>query len=1512
MSLKQNIYGSLFVSNNITGNTLNLTTINENNSLTQLLVRDNINGVINYRDVSSVISAATSADTFVTGFTYDDSNNLTISRNDGTDFTTNIDIMSGLTIDGDLLVTGTTNISGITSINSSLDVYNGTIGLRTNDYFLQGTSTGGTNVQLIGVYSNDEILIGNQGYTNRIMDDTIIKGELDILSGLTLSQTPTLNNSGTDILIRNSSTGEVEYRSVSGITPNTNTFVTGFTYNNANTLTISDNTGNTFSTSINIMTGLTVTSLSGVNTIQDDGGELTIISDDFKIKGDGITIQDNGGNDKIFIDTTISTPELSGEISFIDNQTFSSNVFVNNILTATTISATTYFGDGSNLTGIPDNFVSGGTYNVGTNNINFSGNNVVTTFDVDLSSLISSVSGDTFVISGNADAATSLLTFTNNSGGTFNVTNSAALFSDNDINVTGGTYNPSTGCVTFITNSGTTFDVCGFVTGITDTYTTGSTLVGETIQFDSNVLGPNYYNVSLSPVLSGKTDNLTFNSYTSNTETILNSKVSGATNLSTTGLFAQKNGDNLEFKGLTSTGGTVIITNDSTTVNLEVTIPSDTNTFVTGGTYNESIDTITFTNNTGGTFNVTGVTDTFTTGSTYDNGTALATFTKNDGNTYTLDLSSLTGGTTDTNSFSTGGTVTQSPTSGDSEVILQIVGNSGFTPYNITGLTDTFINDFSISSNTFTISQNDGSSFVATADTIDLASVLSAVTFDIGTSGSISATTFNGGTFNGSFVGDGSGLTGITDNDTFVTGTTFATNQLTLTRNDNVDVFSLSGGSNVTLSETATNDILIDVSLPPSMNTFVTGGTYNESTDTITLTRNDAVTVDISGVTDTFTTGSTYDNGTELATFTKNDGTTYTLDLSTIDVNDTFVTGFTYDNANTFTISRNDGVDLNSSFNTVTGLTVNGTLVVDTISATTYTGLTLNSLDDVTTNIPTTPDASYQGELLYFDTVSNQWVSGEEYGNLGDVTIWGKKGSAGTIDKGCPVYVVGFDSDIHEVELSNATTATTMPVIGFTAEDFDNAGVYPIVTFGKVSGVDTTSTVSTINPNGETWAVNDVLFMNTTDGGLTKNRPSGSNTQIQRVAKILKVGSTDGQIFVFNTARTAGLPNLTTDYLWVGNGNDTPQELIKTDVGITTTGFTYNNNNTLTITDDNGGTFSTTINQMSGLTINGTLSATTIDGNTILSGGTNLTTVIESLDTYVTGGTVSVPATNNTNSGSIGLFYKNSDGTPRTLPFEDTYTTGSTYDNGTALATFDRNDGTNYTLDLSTIDVNDTFSTGGTVTQTSSINENNQTIQIVGNGGFTPYNITNVTDTFTTGGTYNNGTALITFDKNDGTTYDVDLSTLDLNDTFVTGTTFSSNQATVTRNDGTDVLLLTGGTNVTLSNPSTNQIKIDVTSSLNITTVSTTTYTATTNDEIIGVDTSSNAVTITLPDSLSSGTLRYEIKDIGFNSRKNPITIQAVGSDSIRTTSLVSSFTLSADGGAVVLINTATREWWQM
>ncbi len=108
-----------------------------------------------------------------------------------------------------------------------------------------------------------------------------------------------------------------------------------------------------------------------------------------------------------------------------------------------------------------------------------------------------------FVNSGNADVATQQLTFTNTTGGTFNVTNSTSLFSDNDINVTGGTYDANTGCVTFGTNSGTTFDICGFVTGLTDTFTTGGTYNNTTGEITFTKTDNSTYDVDISSISGG-------------------------------------------------------------------------------------------------------------------------------------------------------------------------------------------------------------------------------------------------------------------------------------------------------------------------------------------------------------------------------------------------------------------------------------------------------------------------------------------------------------------------------------------------------------------------------------------------------------------------------------------------------------------------------------------------------------------------------------------------------------------------------------------------------------------------------------------------------------------------------------------------------------------------------------------------------------------------------------------------------------------------------------------------
>jgi hypothetical protein len=89
---------------------------------------------------------------------------------------------------------------------------------------------------------------------------------------------------------------------------------------------------------------------------------------------------------------------------------------------------------------------------------------------------------------------------------------------------------------------------------------------------------------------------------------------------------------------------------------------------------------------------------------------------------------------------------------------------------------------------------------------------------------------------------------GSMDTNTFVTGTTLNSNLATVTRNDNVDILLLSGGSNVTLTTPSVNQINIDVSIPPDTNTFVTASTLSGST--LILTRNDGVelTTDLSSL----------------------------------------------------------------------------------------------------------------------------------------------------------------------------------------------------------------------------------------------------------------------------------------------------------------------------------------------------------------------------------------------------------------------------------------------------------------------------------------------------------------------------------------------------------------------------------------------------------------------------------------------------------------------------------------
>ena len=182
------------------------------------------------------------------------------------------------------------------------------------------------------------------------------------------------------------------------------------------------------------------------------------------------------------IGTTLVLNKINGNDLFVDLDTFEGEGNRWHIPSGTTVEIDTDYqsfiygdlviegllklNDGSQLVVINgDIILSGGS---------ISGNG--TTLLVDLPEFDTSVTGGTY------NQTNGVATFTNNSGGTFNV---AGFYTGStEIFITGGTYNQSNGVATFTNNSGGTFNVDGFLTGYTNYYTTGSTLIGAVAYFD--------------------------------------------------------------------------------------------------------------------------------------------------------------------------------------------------------------------------------------------------------------------------------------------------------------------------------------------------------------------------------------------------------------------------------------------------------------------------------------------------------------------------------------------------------------------------------------------------------------------------------------------------------------------------------------------------------------------------------------------------------------------------------------------------------------------------------------------------------------------------------------------------------------------------------------------------------------------------------------------------------------------------------------------------------------------
>ena len=123
--------GDSIVNGTISGNTFNLidTPVN-NNGATEILVRNSTTGLVEYRD-SSTLSGGGGGQT-ITGYTYDETTNkFSIELSGGTSFDATINVVSGLTVTNDLIVSGNTGI-GTDTPSQKLHVEDGQIFVNHN------------------------------------------------------------------------------------------------------------------------------------------------------------------------------------------------------------------------------------------------------------------------------------------------------------------------------------------------------------------------------------------------------------------------------------------------------------------------------------------------------------------------------------------------------------------------------------------------------------------------------------------------------------------------------------------------------------------------------------------------------------------------------------------------------------------------------------------------------------------------------------------------------------------------------------------------------------------------------------------------------------------------------------------------------------------------------------------------------------------------------------------------------------------------------------------------------------------------------------------------------------------------------------------------------------------------------------------------------------------------------------------------------------------------------------
>src|SRR5210317_671114 len=241
---------------------------------------------------------------------------------------------------------------------------------------------------------------------------------------------------------------------------------------------------------------------------------------------------------------------------------------------------------------------------------------------------------------------------------------------------------------------------------------------------------------------------------------------------------------------------------------------------------------------------------------------------------------------------------------------------------------------------------------------------------------------------------------------------------------------------------------------------------------------------------------------------------------------------------------------------------ISGTTLTFSEAPPTGTGNIEVSISQITTTTQLAADILDGNTFTGSTELTGELTASEFIGDLRGATLF--KGQAGeALSKGEVVYISGISGNTTVVSKADADDSAKMPAFGIVAADASLNASATVYTFGRLSGLDTSS-----------FSERDELYVSSTAGALTSTAPTGESAAIQKIAKVTRSNASSGTIFIMGAGRSNAVPNLDDGDIFIGNAsNQAVTSALSTEVesyldGGTSTPSFASLNVTTTTTDD--------------------------------------------------------------------------------------------------------------------------------------------------------------------------------------------------------------------------------------------------------------------------------------------------------------------------------------------------------